>query len=89
MPPPPGLDGWRAIDLQGKRAVFLKTPRASHDYMPSSMMGELARELGTMRRILHTIPKHSRLVNVIEVTPPHAPKPCVTSMVGWCRLNHG
>ena len=26
-----------------------------------------------MRRILHTIPKHARLVNVIEVTPPHAP----------------
>ena len=47
--------------------------------MPSDMMGELARELGTMRRILHTIPKHPRLVNVIEVTPPHAPKPCATS----------
>ena len=68
--------GWKAIDLQDKKAVFLKTPRASHDYMPSAMMAELARELGTMRRILHTIPKHRRLVNVIEVTAPHAPKPC-------------
>ena len=68
--------GWKAVDLLDKKPVFLKTPRASHDYMPSSMMAELARELGTMRRILHTIPKHNRLVNVIEVTPPHAPKPC-------------
>ena len=34
-------------------------------------------ELGTMRRILHTIPKHPRLVNVIDVSPPHAPKQCV------------
>ena len=68
--------GWKAIDLQDKKPVFLKTPRASHDYMPSAMMTELARELGTMRRILHTIPKHKRLVNVIEVTAPHAPKPC-------------
>ena len=68
--------GWKAVDLLDKKPVFLKTPRASHDYMPSSMMAELARELGTMRRILHTIPKHKRLVNVIEVTPPHAPKPC-------------
>ena len=68
--------GWKAIDLQDKKAVFLKTPRASHDYMPSTMMAELAKELGTMRRILHTIPKHKSLVNVIEVTPPHAPKTC-------------
>jgi serine/threonine protein kinase len=68
--------GWKALDLQSKKAVFLKTPRASHDYMPSTMMAELARELGTMRRILTSIPKHPRLVNVIEVTPPHAPKPC-------------
>ena len=68
--------GWKAVDLQNRKAVFLKTPRASHDYMPSSMMAELARELGTMRRILHTIPRHRRLVNVIEVTAPHAPKPC-------------
>jgi hypothetical protein len=71
--------GWKAIDLHDKKLVFLKTPRASHDYMPSTMMAELARELGTMRRILHTIPRHNRLVNVIEVTPPHAPKPCVVS----------
>lgn len=71
--------GWKAIDLHDKKLVFLKTPRASHDYMPSTMMAELARELGTMRRILTTIPPHNRLVNVIEVTPPHAPKPCVTS----------
>ena len=71
--------GWKAVDLHSKKPVFLKTPRASHDYMPSDMMGELARELGTMRRILHTIPKHPRLVNVIEVTPPHAPKLCATS----------
>ena len=68
--------GWKAVDLRDKKAVFLKTPRASHDYMPSAMMAELARELGTMRRILHTIPRHARLVNVIEVTAPHAPKPC-------------
>lgn len=68
--------GWKAIDLQDKKPVFLKTPRASHDFMPSGMMTELARELGTMRRILHTIPKHKRLVNVIEVTAPHAPKDC-------------
>ena len=70
--------GWKAIDLHDKKLVFLKTPRASHDYMPSTMMAELARELGTMRRILHTIPRHNRLVNVIDVTAPHAPKPCTT-----------
>jgi len=40
--------GWRALDLHDpqKKAKFLKTPRASHDYMPSGMMAELARELG-------------------------------------------
>ena len=39
-------------------------------------MAELARELGTMRRILHTIPRHARLVNVIEVAGAARPKPC-------------
>jgi hypothetical protein len=31
--------GWKAIDLHDKKLVFLKTPRASHDYMPSTMVG--------------------------------------------------
>ena len=71
--------GWKAIDLQDKKPVFLKTPRASHDYMPSDDDGGAGEGApGTMRRILHTIPKHKSLVNVIEVTPPHAPKPCAT-----------